>query len=69
MSEIIYESSRIEGGIEAFAEVLKNDRGKPEIGQVSVPSPDAARRYARFVESILDAQCLDEEAEELLAAA
>ncbi|HLG90880.1 MAG TPA: hypothetical protein VI336_01850 [Candidatus Saccharimonadales bacterium] len=73
MSEINYEDMRVEGGIKAFADVLKPYRSKPEVGQDLIPSLEGVRRYAEVVESIEESRRLGELAlrevdEDLLAA-
>ena len=70
MSEHDYEHDcYVEGGIHAFDGLTEEDQSKVEIGQEAVPSPEAAKRYARFVESLLDSQQVIENDEEFLAAA
>jgi hypothetical protein len=64
-----WDEARVEGGIHAFDDVLKPDRSKPQVGSELVPSPEGARKYARFVESMIEAQQLPEEDEDLIAAA
>ena len=61
MNRIDYEGSVIPGGIEAFDGVINLKKSETEVGESPVPSPDAARTYARFVESIIDAQQAAEE--------
>ena len=38
--------------MKAFADVLKPDRAKAEVGQDPIPDPEGLRRYAEVVESI-----------------
>ena len=69
MSEINYEDARTEGGIHNFDNVLKPDRSRPQVDSERVPSPEGMRRYAKFVESLIEAQQIPEDDEDLLATA
>ena len=60
--------------MKAFADVLKPDRAKAEVGQDPIPDPEGLRRYAEVVESIEESRrlgelALREEDEDFLAAA